>query len=273
MSDLRRATERIERDEYARGHIGPGEDPAEPRPAATIVVAWARPEEQAKRVLLLRRPTTARFAAGAYVFPGGVIDEADAAPELLERLPSSLRDREPAAAVAALRELFEETGILPSDRPVEPELAATVREELLGGRLGFASATTRLAASFENLEAAYLSRWITPARFARRYDTRFFLTMLRAPAAPVPALTGELDGYEWLEPAEAVRRFAAGELPMLFPTRRTLQALAGEADLEEVIRRCRGRECDPVPIEPRLVVRGDSVRPVLPGDPEYEGAH
>ena len=94
--------------------------------------------------------------------------------------------------------------------------------------------------------------------------------MLGDDAAPEPALTDELDGYVWIEPAEAVRRFAAGQLPMLFPTRRTLQSLAAEEDLDALILRCQGRL--PEPIEPRLVVQGNSVRPVLPGDPEYDEA-
>jgi 8-oxo-dGTP pyrophosphatase MutT (NUDIX family) len=129
LSDLRRATERIEREEFARGHIGPGEQPATPRPAATIIVAWVSPEDDPFQVLLLRRPDTARFAAGAYVFAGGVIDEADGSPEALALLPEALRETEGAAAVAALREMFEETGMLPSDRPVDRKAATRVREQ------------------------------------------------------------------------------------------------------------------------------------------------
>ena len=270
MNDLRRATERIEQEEFARGHIGPGETPAVPRPAATIVTAWVAAEGAPYQVLLLRRPDTSRFAAGAYVFAGGVVDESDGSPEALELLPASLREPEGAAAVAALREMFEESGILPSDRLVDPDVARKAREELLAGRSGFAQAAASMGAAFHDVRAAYLSRWITPSRFARRYDTRFFLTVLAAPEPPAPELTDELDGYLWISPAEAVRRFARGELPMLFPTRRTLQALAAETDLDRLFETCRAR--DPQPLEPRLLVRGDVVRPVLPGDPEYDEA-
>jgi 8-oxo-dGTP pyrophosphatase MutT (NUDIX family) len=270
LSDLRRATERIEREEFARGHIGPDDEPSTPRPAATIVTAWVPPDGGPFRVLLLRRPETARFAAGAYVFAGGVIDESDGAPEALDLLPPSLRETEPAAAVAALREMFEETAMLPSDRPVDPQAATRVRELLLAGEYDFAAAATALGALFQDLRAVYLSRWVTPARFSRRYDTRFFLTVLPTQRTPIPELTDELDGYLWITPTEAVRRFAAGELPMLFPTRTTLQALSGESDLTRLLERLRGRE--PEPVEPRLLVRGDTVRPVLPGDPEYAEA-
>ena len=270
MSDLRRATERIEREEFARGHIGPDEPPAVPRPAATIVMAWAPPGGGPYQVLLLRRPDTTRFAAGAYVFAGGVIDESDGSSEALELLPAGMRATEGAAAVAALREMFEETGLLPGDRPVDPRRAAKVRERLLAGECGLAVAAATLGATFEHLRAVYFSRWITPARFARRYDTRFFLTVLEAPEPPTPVLTDELDGYLWIAPADAVRMFAQGQLPMLFPTRRTLQALAGEADLARLLEKFEGHE--PEGVEPRLLVRGDSVRPVLPGDPEYDEA-
>lgn len=270
MSDLRRATERIEREEFARGHIGPDELPAVPRPAATIVMAWPPPDEGPYQVLLLRRPDTSRFAAGAYVFAGGVIDESDGSPEAVELLPAAMRATEGAAAVAALREMFEETGILPGDGPVDVPRAAEVRERLLAGECDFVVAAATLEATFQDLRAVYFSRWITPARFARRYDTRFFLTVLETPEPPTPRLTDELDGYLWIAPADAVRRFAEGELPMLFPTRRTLQALAEEADLARLLEKFEGHE--PEGVEPRLLVRGDSVRPVLPGDPEYEEA-
>ncbi len=270
MNDLRRATERIEREEFARGHIAPGEEPARPRPAATIVTAWSAPNEDSYQVLLLRRPDTARFAAGAYVFAGGVIDAADRTPAALDLLPPTLRDTEAPAAVAALRELFEETGLLPADRPMDRRLATDVRTRLLAGDMDFADAARSLGVAFQNLQAAYFSRWITPARFARRYDTRFFLTVLAGPEPPTPVLTEELDGFLWIDPGEAVRCFAAGELPMLFPTRSTLQELAGEPDLARLLEKYRSHV--PQPMEPRLLVRGDSVRPVLPGEPGYEDA-
>jgi hypothetical protein len=270
LSDLRRATERIEREEFARGHIAPGDPPALPRPAATIVAAWQPPTDDPFQVLLLQRPDTTRFAAGAYVFAGGVIDESDGTDEALELLPRSLREPEGAAAVAALREMLEETCIVPGAPRVPVERAERVRAELLAGEIGLAEAAARLDVDFRGVRAVYLSRWVTPARFARRYDTRFFLTVVRGEEPPTPRLTEELAGHVWITPADAVRRFAAGLLPMLFPTRRTLQELAARPDLEDWFEICRGRV--PEPIEPRLLVRGESVRPVLPGDPDYESA-
>ncbi len=270
MSDLRRATERIEREEFARGHKAPGESPAVPRPASTIVIAWQPPVDGPYRVLLLRRPDTTRFAAGAYVFAGGVIDPGDGTPESMALLPAALREPEGMAAVAALREMFEETLLLPAGATAPPDAAEEWRHRLLGGDADFVTAARALGVTFEGLRAAYLSRWVTPARFTRRYDTRFFLTVVEGPEPPTPVLTPELAGHLWVTPAEGVDRFAAGELPMLFPTRKTLQQLAGSPDIELLLEQCRDRV--PEPIEPRLLVQGDSVRPVLPGDPGYAEA-
>jgi 8-oxo-dGTP pyrophosphatase MutT (NUDIX family) len=270
LSDLRAATERIEREEFARGHIAPGEIPAVPRPAATIVVTWSPPGGGPYRVLLLRRPDTTRFAAGAHVFAGGVIDPGDGTPESLALLPAALREPEGTAAVAALREMFEETLLLPAGANPSPEAAEDWRQRLLGGATDFATAVRELGVEFEGLRAAYLSRWVTPARFARRYDTRFFLTVVEGPEPPTPVLTPELAGHLWVTPAEGVDRFAAGELPMLFPTRMTLQQLAESPRIETLLEQCADRV--PEPIEPRLLVKGDSVRPVLPGDPAYAEA-
>jgi recombination protein RecT len=272
LSDLQEITERIEREEFARGHIAPGEKPATPRPAATLILAWAEPSTTDYRVLLLKRPDTARFAAGAYVFAGGVIDESDSEKDAIDLLPPRLRAPQGHALVAALRELFEETGILLADGPVKGEEARAARGDLLNGELSFAGAARRLGATFTDLQARYLSRWVTPARFARRYDTRFFLARPSASFTdlPTPELTDELTGDVWIAPVEAVRRFARGEFPMLFPTRSTLQALSQEPDLDTLLENCAGDE--PEPVEPRLLVRGDSVRPVLPGEPGFEEA-
>jgi 8-oxo-dGTP pyrophosphatase MutT (NUDIX family) len=154
--------ERVERDEFSRGHTAPGEPPVEPRPAATIVLAHegtsaGNPYE----LLLLRRPDTSRFAAGAYVFPGGVIDPADGDPALLHILPHGTA--EPAALAAALRELFEETGIMPTDEPADPDSLHEARAALLADRLDFAGLVVRLGIGFTTLETCYFARWITPA--------------------------------------------------------------------------------------------------------------
>ena len=258
--------ERIEREELERGGRAPDEPAAEPRPAATIVPA--SPCGEGFRILLLRRPETSRFAAGAYAFPGGVIDPGDRDPELAVRLPRTASgEGEEAALAAALRELFEETGILPADVP--PEAGPRVegaRRDLLAGRRSFGGVARELDLRFRRLEVVYFSRWITPEKLRRRYDARFFLAALAEPE-PEPRLTREHTAHAWLSPPEAVRRFQAGELPMLFPTWKTVERLSRLGSLEEALRRL-AREAVRVH-RPRLLVRQGRVRPVLPGEPGY----
>jgi 8-oxo-dGTP pyrophosphatase MutT (NUDIX family) len=258
-------TQRIEREEFSRGHIGPEDQPPVPRPAATIIVT--RPVSDGFEVLLLRRPDTSRFAAGAYVFPGGVIDAGDDAPQVLHRLPPGPADRDGPALAAALRELFEETGFLLADDPPKWSVLRPAREAVLRADLSFADLVIEHDLRFDRLDVAYISRWITPERFARRYDTRFFLA---ATAVGEPHLTDEMVGFQWLTPGAAVERFRTGTLPMLFPTRVTLESLAGQRDLSSLIASFTDAQIEPV--MPRLLVRGDSVRPVLPGDPLFQEA-
>ncbi len=264
------ARDRIERDELRRGRRPAGSPPVEPRPAATIVLA--RP---AFELLLLRRPETAGFAAGAYVFPGGVIDPADADEALAPALPrmkgmGGLGGGR-AALVCALRELFEETGLLPADAG-SPGTAGADREEirtrLLADEITFTDVVAELGVTFGSLRAAYLSRWITPDAFSRRYDTRFFLA--ETGSTRPPDLTDEHTAFEWLTPPEALAGFREGRLPMLFPTWKTLEMLSRYESVEATIAARRGREVRPV--TPRLELRGDRVLPLVPGDPGYEEA-
>lgn len=263
-------SERVEREEFARGHVGPGEEPVEPRPAATTVLA--RPPEPGPRhgleVLLLRRPETARFAAGAYVFPGGVIDPADATEELADRFGPRVTSAERPALVAALREGFEETGLLPADAPPGPDELERLRRALLTGERDFPSVVRELDLDFRGLRAAYFARWITPARLARRYDARFFLVEHRGgePRFEPDEHTEAL----WLDPGTALGRFEAGGFPLLFPTRKTLEELAGFEDLDAAFRSYRDRRVTPV--QPRLLIEGEEVIPLLPDDPRYEDA-
>jgi 8-oxo-dGTP pyrophosphatase MutT (NUDIX family) len=262
-------SERVEREEFARGHVPPGGDPVPARPASTLVLLRPGPPAgAAMEVLLLQRPRTSRFAAGAYVFPGGVVDPADAEVELAERLGPGVTGAEGPALVAALRELFEETGLLPADRLPEAVALDRGRRELLEGRAEFGELLAAWDLEFRGLRAAYLSRWVTPERLDRRYDARFFVAEHRGGE---PELVGdELVRSTWLGPREALDRFRAGDLPLLFPTRRTMEELSRFEDLEELFAWAAAREVRAQ--RPRLRVEGDSVIPVLPGDPGYEEA-
>ena len=195
------------------------------------------------------------------------MDAADHTAALLDTLPAGFAGQERAALAAGLRELFEETGFLLTDHPVPSADADRARRELLSEATSFTDIVEKLNISFRNLHVAYIGRWVTPENLSHRYDTHFFLT--EAPGDD-PELTGELIEHTWLAPSEAVRRFETGELPLLFPTRRTLEDLARFGALDEAIGAYSDQEVEPV--LPRLLVKGDSVVPVLPGDPGFEEA-
>jgi len=265
----RSVTERIEREEFARGHVAPDAEPAAPRDAATIVLAREPAGEQFE-VLLLKRPHTSRFAAGAFVFPGGTIDPADADEAMAHRLPGAGPDAEPPAIIAALRELFEETGLLLGSE-IPSGQSSRLRHQLLEESLSFRRILEDLELSFAPLDICYFARWVTPARFSRRYDTRFFMATLPSKQGGFePELTDEMTDFVWLTPKRAIELFRGGRLPMLFPTRVTLQALAEFDSVEQMTSVFATRRVEP--LTPRLLIKGNSIRPVLPGDPGYEEA-
>jgi hypothetical protein len=111
------------------------------------------------------------------------------------------------------------------------------------------------------------SRWITPAEVKIRFDTHFFLVPL--PAGAQPAIDGEeIVDLGWFAPGGALEAYARGELPLVFPTIKHLEQLALFHSADEVLAHARGREVRPV--EPRVVMTGETARVVLPGEPGYE---
>ena len=255
---------------FARSVENPPAVPVEPRPAATIVLL--RDGAAGLEALLMRRSHSSGFVPGAYVFPGGRVDGSDAAPAVVARTDGLTReaaaerlgapDADPPALayyLAALREAFEETGILVAvgaDRSPPPTAAEDlavdrVREELMADRIAFAEALDRLECRLAGDSVEYFAHWITPEAEPRRYDTRFFAAKVRAGAVP-RVDRREMTDALWLAPAEALARTGRGELPMVFPTIRTLERLCAYATAEEALTDL-GRA--PVPtIMPTLVV-------------------
>lgn len=209
-----------------------GYEPATPRPAATVVLA--RDGEAGPEVLLVRRPRRSSFAADAWVFPGGVVDAEDAAPQIVAgdahgwaaRLGLSDAEGAIAYVVAALREAFEETGILLSDPPLSRRAARAARRRLLADESKLPELLRAHGARLDPGSVSYIAHWITPEPEPRRYDTRFFL-------APVPPdhecelVGGELVEFGWVRPDDAVAAYTAGAMRLLPPTVDTLRRLAG----------------------------------------------
>jgi 8-oxo-dGTP pyrophosphatase MutT (NUDIX family) len=110
------------------------------------------------------------------------------------------------------------------------------------------------------------SRWITPAQVTIRFDTRFFLAAAPDGARPRPD-GGETVDARWYAPPDALAAHRRGELELVFPTIKTLEALAAFGSAGELLAWARGRTVEP--IEPQVVVDGEAPRVVLPGEPGY----
>jgi 8-oxo-dGTP pyrophosphatase MutT (NUDIX family) len=206
-------------------------------------------------VLLTRRSRQAGFVPGAWVFPGGRVDGSDATPDVVAHLDGldapeaatrlQLHDADPPAIayyLAALREAFEETGILvgvdhagrPPATAAESAAVDDVRVALLEERIGFAEALARLGCRIAGDAIEYLAHWVTPEAEARRYDTRFFAARV-AEGAEAVIDPREMTDAIWLTAHAALVRVDEGTLPMIFPTIKTLTELAPWASTAEAL--------------------------------------
>ncbi|NJD18762.1 MAG: hypothetical protein FIA95_05700, partial [Gemmatimonadetes bacterium] len=260
---------------YAESVAHPPARPAWPFPAATV--ALLRDGGAGLEVLLLRRSSSAAFLPGAYVFPGGRVDRSDADKLVLARLDGMDADEaarrlgipwsEPPAVaywVAAMREAFEETGILLARREdgtapptgMEDPTVDALRHHLMGHSASLHEVLDRLGCHLDGAAVEYIAHWITPEAEARRFDTRFFAARVRADARPL-ADPREMVEAIWITPAAALRRHGEGTLPMVFPTFRTLEELAAFPSVAPALPGLRGRRIDP--ILPRLTLTPDGV--------------
>lgn len=111
------------------------------------------------------------------------------------------------------------------------------------------------------------SRWITPAEISVRFDTFFYVTAL--PDDAEPAIDGaECVALGWFSPRQALQAHARGEILLVFPTIKHLEQLDLFASADALIEHARGRDVQPV--EPRVVITGETARVLLPGDPGYD---
>lgn len=203
------------------------------RDAATVIVG--RDASEGLQVFMVRRSARAVFLPAMYVFPGGRVDEADR-DEATRRLRGSAGDIDPAYAMTAARETFEEVGLLFADRPVPVYALAGLRHAMHAGEIAFGEVLERLGASVDASQLRYFSRWITPkAELAtRRFDTRFFVA--RAPEDQVAEADANevLDG-RWITPAGALAANERGEIGLIFPTIKHLERILPYRTVDELL--------------------------------------
>jgi len=216
----------------------PPRDPAPLRPAATVLLL--RDGAQGLELLMTRRSMTASFAPGAYVFPGGAIDAADATAHGQARRRSTQSDEHLTQAIAAIRESFEELGVLLARR-ADGQWADATDVAALDRHGPFVDQCAASGLSLAADQVYVLAHWITDRDLPRRFDVPFLVA--RMPEGQQP----EADGSEqfepqWVQPAEALQRHHAGQFHMVFPTVRTLERLATFATVDAVLAACSATE-------------------------------
>ncbi len=225
---------------------------ATPRPASTVVLV--RPGLRGCEVYLQKRTDTLRFAPGCHVFPGGAVDPEDAEPAAIARLDGAGRwvsgdpAVTPAHAVAALRECYEEAGVLlaydAAGRPAHADEARAARLAAArssvdghGGAAAFLALLGREGLTLDGGALRYMSHWVTPSSSPVRFDTRFFLAPLPEGASPA-SCNGESVEGAWWDPRAALAAYEARSMKLLGPTEVTLRFLRQFDAFEEVIRAC-----------------------------------
>jgi 8-oxo-dGTP pyrophosphatase MutT (NUDIX family) len=207
----------------------------EPIPAATLIVVRDR-DDGPPELLMVERAEGMAFAAGALVFPGGRIDQADR--ELAQSLGIA------ADAVAAIRETVEETAIPVGMLPVPGQSEALeLQRELVSGR-HFASLLEDISLDADALTP--FARWVPKFHAVRRFDTLFYVAKAPDGDWQPQVIAGECAGASWLSAAEILEREQRGVTRLIFPTRRTLERLAQHGSFEEIRADAAAHRIDPV---------------------------
>ena len=197
-----------------------------PRDAATVLLL--RDAARGLEVFMVKRNAMVDFMAGAHVFPGGKVDAADAEPALLERLRGA---RDPAVApelyVAAVRETFEEAGVLLG---AGADAAALARSGLLRGA-AFVEQAASLEVGFDADRLVLWTRWVTPLASPKRFDARFFLAAA-PPDQEASHDEGETTASGWFAPGEALELAARGEMLVAPATFKCLAVLAQHGNVD-----------------------------------------
>lgn len=255
------------------------------RSAATVVLA--RDGADGPEVFMLERNIKSEFVSGAYVFPGGAVDKHDSQ-QVLEEICTGVDDRWASQQtgltrgglgfwVAAIRECFEECGVLIANSTVGPVDFDTA--EVARRYSAHRDSLNRRESSFsdicraENLtlpvdQLTYFSRWVTPEGMAKRFDTCFFICTMPARQTPLH------DGHEtvsglWVTPESALLQGKSGKIKLVPATIKTLETLSGYPSVESMLAGC--TPTTKVPVICPQIIRDSTGQPLRIRMPLPEG--
>lgn len=239
-------------------------------PAATILLV--REGRAGLEVLMVERRHQIDFASGALVFPGGKLNGEDSAPGWDEHADGAGAPDQP-FAIAAIREAFEESGVLlartsdargPGAALAGADAACALegqRSAIASGQAGFLPAVAQAGLALALDALSPYAHWITPQGMPKRFDTRFFIA-----AAPEGQLAvcdgGEAVDAVWVRPGEALAQAADGRRKIIFPTRLNLERLAGFDGVDKAIAAARARA--PFTVEPQIERRPEGLFLTIP---------
>ena len=194
-------------------------------PAATLIVVRER-ASGAPDLLMVERGQAMSFAAGALVFPGGRIDEAD-------RSLGRELGIDP-AAVAAVRETIEETAVPVGVSPVPDHNSALNLQRELAADASFGALLAEAGCTIDIASITPFTRWVPKFHAVRRFDTMFFVAASPPGDWQPQVIEGECSGACWIRASEVLERERDGEARLIFPTRRVLERLAQHSSFEEM---------------------------------------
>jgi recombination protein RecT len=218
----------------AQFQLHPARIPSKPLPAATVLLL--RDTHDGIEVLMTRRSLQASFAPGAYVFPGGGIDAADSSSHHLAERRATQDDQRLTQAIAAIRESFEELGVLLA-KEADGKPVSSQTHSLLSRSENFAEQCLSHGLTLSANEVYVLAHWVTDRDLPRRFDVPFLVA--RMPEQQVP-VADEKEQFEpvWVSPSMALSRHAAGDFFIIFPTIRTLEKLQSYTTVDSVLAAC-----------------------------------
>lgn len=267
--------------EHARTYIDGTATPVAPKPAATVILLRTR--SAGLEAYLLRRQQVMAFAGGMHVFPGGGVDPRDSDYEVPWAGPAPAQwaywlgvDEGMARALvcAAVRETFEESGVLLAGQSAADVVADTTGRGWEADRLALIDRTVALSELLVRRGLVVRSdllgrwaRWITPEFEPKRYDTFFFVAALPE-GQQTRDVGGEADRVLWVRPGDAAERGLSGELAMLPPTWTMLSEVSGYDAVSDVLAAASDRVLHVV--MPKAVQYEDGeVRLLIPGEEGY----
>lgn len=246
------------------------DEPVPVRPAATVLLLR---DEPAFEVLMVKRHHQIDFASGALVFPGGKTAASDHAPAWVEHAIgwSQIEPDQRPFRIAALREIYEEAGILIARDAAGvsfcgDERAHAARDAVAKDDGAFLPLVRDLGLRIDLTALTVFARWITPEFTPKRFDTWFYLA--RADSEQLAICDGwETVDAEWIPPLEALRLADAGQRTVIFPTRMNLQLLAEATSAADAIARAEARRL--VTVLPKVEKRETGRFLVIPSDAGY----